>query len=37
MPQVKDVPYETICNGHGPMLRYNMEVCSKITGMSGHS
>ena len=24
--QVKDLPYDTICNGHGPMLRYNMEV-----------
>lgn len=23
--QVKDLPYDTICNGHGPMLRYNME------------
>jgi flavorubredoxin len=23
--KVKDLPYDTICNGHGPMLRYNME------------
>jgi hypothetical protein len=22
--QVKDIPFDTICNGHGPMLRYNM-------------
>jgi hypothetical protein len=22
--QVNDLPYDTICNGHGPMLRYNM-------------
>ena len=23
--QVKDLPYETIANGHGPMLRFNMK------------
>jgi flavorubredoxin len=22
--QVKDLPYETIANGHGPMLKFNM-------------
>lgn len=23
--QVNDIPYETIANGHGPMLRFNMK------------